>query len=109
MKVCVTTCPVSDADRLAEALVQARLAACVNILGSIRSRYWWEGTIQSDQEAMLIMKTRDDMVEPLMRHLEDLHPYEVPEFVVLPVEAGLPAYLHWVATETNPGGHHEAP
>lgn len=109
MKVCISTCPTADADRLAEALVKDRLAACVNILGPIRSRYWWEGSIQNDEEALLIMKTRDDLVEPLMKRVKELHPYEVPEFLAMPVESGLPAYLHWVAAEANPGGHHEAP
>ncbi len=109
MKICISTCPPAEADRLAETLVQERLAACVNIAGPVSSRYWWEGAIQCDQEAVLIIKTRDDLVDRLMHRLGELHPYEVPEILAVPVESGSHAYLQWVATEANPGGHHDAP
>lgn len=109
MKICLSSCPPADADRLAEALVQDRLAACVNIVGPVRSRYWWDGAIQNEEEALLIIKTRDDLVDRLMQRLKELHPYDVPEFLAIPIDSGFPPYLQWVATEANPGGHHDAP
>jgi periplasmic divalent cation tolerance protein len=100
MKVCISTCSTADADRLAEALVSERLAACVNLVGPIRSRYWWEGAVQDDEEMLLVIKTRDDLVPALMDRLKALHPYDVPEFLAMPVETVLPAYLAWVERET---------
>jgi len=100
MKICLSTCPPAEADRLAEALVQERVAACVNVLGPIRSRFWWDGAMQSDQESLLIAKTSDDKVETLIARLQELHPYDMPEILAIPVETGLAGYLAWVDAET---------
>lgn len=102
MKVCLSTCPPERADELARILVLERLAACVNILEAVRSHYRWQGEVQCEVEALLVIKTVDSEVERLMTRLADVHPYETPEIVVLPVESAWPPYLAWVTRETGP-------
>lgn len=100
-RVVFCTCPGEEvADTLARALVKARLAACVNILPKITSVYSWKGEIQSDQEALMVIKTCQARYPELEQWLKTNHPYEVPEVLALPVEAGLPAYLDWIEEET---------
>ena len=90
-----TTAP-GDADRIARALVDERLAACVNII-PVRSCYLWEGKLNLEGEELLIIKTEQSMVEQLMSRIIELHSYKVPEIVVLPILDGYPPYLHWIA------------
>jgi periplasmic divalent cation tolerance protein len=88
------------AGRIAEALVDKRLAACVNVLAGCTSLYRWQGEVERVEEIPMIIKTRAARypeVEALIRHL---HPYELPEIVAVPVTRGLPDYLQWVAEET---------
>jgi periplasmic divalent cation tolerance protein len=85
-----------DARRLAKALVERRLTACVNVIGPVRSVYRWKGTIEEDRELLLLIKTRKDRFEELERALAELHPYEVPELIALPIEHGATAYLRWL-------------
>ncbi len=85
-----------DAKALAHALVDARLAACVNIVERIHSVYRWEGRVQGDAEQLLVIKTSDARVEELREELFRLHPYTVPEFVVLPIEATSESYGAWL-------------
>jgi periplasmic divalent cation tolerance protein len=70
--------------------------ACVNLIPQVTSLYWWEGEIQEDSEVLLIAKTGQERLEQLGEVLPQLHPYSVPELLVLPVEGGLPGYLKWV-------------
>jgi len=94
------TCPNPEtAQHLARQLLEKRLVACVNLVPQITSMYWWEGKIQEDCEVLLIAKTLAERIEELKRVIPELHPYDVPELLVLPVEDGLPAYLSWVKTE----------
>lgn len=86
-----------EAERLARELLQARLVACVNILGPMTSLYRWQGDIERDEEYLLLMKTTASAEGALMARLQDLHPYEVPEIIVLPIAAGAPPYLAWIA------------
>lgn len=86
-----------DAERLARELLQARLVACVNILGPLLSLYHWQGDLQREEEYLLLMKTAESMEGAVMARLQELHPYEVPEVMVLPIAAGSPAYLAWIA------------
>lgn len=87
-----------DAERIAEALVERRLAACVNVVPGLRSIYRWKGKVQKDDELLLIIKTGGERVEELRQALlGGLHPYEVPELVVLEVAGGHPPYLEWMA------------
>ncbi len=102
MRVVLSTCPVDQATRLARALLEERLVACVNVVPRVESHYWWEGKISTDAEALLVMKTRPESVEPLVTRLRALHPYEVPEIIALDIVAGNAAYLEWIERETKP-------
>jgi len=90
-----------EAERIARALVTSQLAACVNIIPSIRSIYRWQGAIEDAAEHMLVIKTRTELYEALEREIRTLHSYEVPEVIAMPIERGLPAYLEWIAAETT--------
>jgi periplasmic divalent cation tolerance protein len=101
--VALTTLPADfDTRSLAEALVADGLAACVAVLPSIESIYTWEGVLQHDREQQVVFKTTRERVGALWTALRERHPYEVPEFLVLPVVDGNPAYLDWVARSARP-------
>lgn len=95
--------PAVDATRIARAVVTQRLAACVSITAGVTSIYRWEGAIQEEQESTLLFKTRASLVGALTSLLVELHPFDVPEVVVVPLEpgAGNAAYLAWVLAETQ--------
>ena len=93
----LTTCPDEpSAESLARALVERRLAACVNIVPGVRSFYRWEGEIHDDGELLLLIKTAAS-VDALRAAIDELHPYDVPELAALEIADGSPAYLRWVA------------
>ena len=85
-----------DADAIAKALVEERLAACVSVLPPMQSTYRWKGTVESAAERQLLIKTKAAQVAALEVRVRELHPYEVPEFLVLAIDAGSPAYLSWL-------------
>jgi periplasmic divalent cation tolerance protein len=87
---------------LARALVERRLAACVNVLAECTSVYRWKGEVETAAETPLLIKVPAGRYETLERAIRELHPYELPEIVALPVSAGLPAYLDWVREQTQP-------
>ncbi len=100
--VCFSTCPdAASADRIATALVEERLAACINVLAGVHSTYRWQGRVQRDDEVLLVIKTTADRLDALRERLPGLHPYELPELVAVEAAGGLPAYLDWIATETR--------
>jgi periplasmic divalent cation tolerance protein len=89
-------------ERIANALLDQRLAACVNILPQVRSLYWWEGKINTDQELLLVVKSRADLfADQLVPAVKEVHPYEVPEIIALPVVMGSASYLDWIDQETG--------
>jgi len=88
-----------DAASLARDLVQEGLAACVNVTAEMASTYQWRGEVAVDRERQLLVKTTVDRLEALLARVRSLHPYEVPEFLVLPVAAGSAAYLSWLEGE----------
>ena len=93
----ISTCAAeADAERLARALLDSRLAACVNVVPGVRSFYRWKGEIESEAEYLLIIKTSRDLFPALRTEIEKLHPYEVPELLALPVLAGAENYLGWL-------------
>ena len=99
----LSTAPADfDATQLAQELVATGLAACVNIIGGIRSVYTWEGVPQVDQEQQLVIKTTSDQVDALWEVLRDRHPHDVPEFLVIPVVDGSEEYLNWVERSVGP-------
>lgn len=99
--VYITTAGMEEARRIGRALVEARLAACVNILDGMSSIYWWEGEIEEGRETVLIAKTRADLVERLTAKVRELHGYDCPCIVALPISGGNPAFLEWIAAETS--------
>ena len=88
------------AEELATTLVSEKLAACVNIIPSVRSVYHWQGTVEKAVENLLIIKTSEGRLDELLGTLQELHPYDLPEIIALPVETGLPEYLKWVVETT---------
>lgn len=98
--VVYSTMPAAEAERIAETLVAERLVACVNLVGPVRSIYRWEGAIQKDEEVLAVIKTTVARYAAMAARLRELHPYQVPEILALPVGAGHAPYLAWVADET---------
>src|SRR6185436_15357319 len=90
------------AQRIADLVIEKRLAACVNILAPCRSVYRWKGAVQHDEEHPMLIKTTRERYAALEQALREGHPYELPEIIAVPIERGLPAYLEWVAAETKP-------
>ena len=89
------------AERLADALIEKRVAACVNILAPCRSVYRWKGAVQHDEEHPVLIKTTAERYPALETAIRAVHPYELPEIIAVPIERGLPAYLAWVDAETK--------
>jgi periplasmic divalent cation tolerance protein len=99
--IVLTTVPAdADASAIATALVEARLAACVNVLPPMQSTYRWQGDVEQDTERQMVIKTSGLRVDALWERLRDLHPYDVPEFVVIPIVDGNQAYLNWIGETT---------
>ena len=99
----MTTLPPDfDATALAQEVVGAGLAACVNILPGVTSVYTWDGVPQADKEQQLFIKTTADYIERLWELLRERHPYDVPEFIVVPIEDGSEEYLRWVEESLGP-------
>lgn len=97
IRVCLCTAPSAEvAAELARGLVEATLAACVNIVPGVRSIYRWKGEVQDDGEVLLIIKTSAERFDAMRDWLVEAHPYDVPEVLALPVDAGADAYLAWV-------------
>jgi periplasmic divalent cation tolerance protein len=92
----------ADAAAFGRTLVTERLAACVNVLPPMTSIYRWKGAIEEDTEQQLLIKTHVDRVAALEARFHELHPYEVAEFLVIPISEGSPAYLHWLAASLAP-------
>lgn len=91
-----------DARAIATVLVEERLAACVNILRGVTSIYAWKGSVSQDEEQQLVIKTSTNQLAALEARLRELHPYEVPEFVVIHANGGAESYLDWVRESTTP-------
>ncbi len=98
--VLVTASSPDEAAGIAKKLVADRLAACVNILPSIRSIYRWQGKICDDSEVLLVIKTQDRKLDRLMDRIKEIHSYDLPEMIVLPIIGGWEPYLAWLKKET---------
>jgi len=99
--VLVTVGSRDEGARIADALVSEELAACVTLVGPIQSVYRWQGAVQRDEELLLIVKTRAALFEPLAARVRELHSYETPEVIALPITAGSQAYLDWLRGATR--------
>ncbi|WP_017577284.1 divalent-cation tolerance protein CutA [Nocardiopsis kunsanensis] len=92
------------ARNVARSVVEHQVAACAQVSGPITSFYRWEGQVQNDPEWIVVIKTTSDRLDALTSRILDVHPYDVPEIVAVPVVGGNPAYLDWVREETRAGG-----
>lgn len=101
VQVTTTTETREDAERIARALVERRLAACAQIVGPIHSVYWWEGAVQRSEEWMCILKTSEERFHDLEEAIGEVHPYDVPEVLAVPVVAGNRSYLDWLDEELS--------
>ena len=98
----LTTVPDLEVGQIiAEKVVEDRLAACVNLSPAAQSVYWWQGKISQEQEHILIIKTKKDHFPRLEEKIHQIHPYEVPELIALPILAGSKKYLEWIDRETR--------
>jgi periplasmic divalent cation tolerance protein len=98
----MTTLPAdADASVFARTLVETRLAACVNLLPGMDSVYRWEGAVEQERERQLVIKTTRARIAALWERVREVHPYEVPEFIVLPIVDGNDAYLRWIVDSTR--------
>jgi len=103
LQVVTTTARKADAERIARALLEGRLAACVQIAGPVTSLYWWKGALETSEEWFCFIKTGADQYASLEKAIRKVHPYEVPEIVALPIIAGSRDYLKWLQGELRPG------
>jgi periplasmic divalent cation tolerance protein len=101
--VLMTAGSQEEAERIASALVGEMLAACVNVIPGVTSVYHWQGEIQHDQEWLLVAKSRRDVLDQLVRRVQALHSYDLPEIIALPLAGGSEAYLHWLDEQVH--GH----
>lgn len=99
--VLVTIGSEEEAVRISRALVEEQLVACANIVPKIRSVFRWEGSIQEEMESLIIMKSQESRMEEICHKVKELHSYDVPEVISLPIISGLPAYLRWVCATTD--------
>ena len=98
--VYITAPTDEEAALIAKSLVESKLAACVNIIRSIRSIYSWQGRIEDDTEVLMIVKTQQELFEPLSSRVKELHSYDVPEIIALPIIEGSEDYLKWLRDST---------
>jgi periplasmic divalent cation tolerance protein len=98
--VLITIDTSANAQKLADKLLSARKAACVNIIPKVSSQYWWQGKIEKADEVMLVVKTRAALLDELITLVKQNHTYSVPEIIALPIIGGNPDYLAWLEKET---------
>ncbi len=104
VQVLTTVDSDDDGVRLGRGIVEARLAACVQIIGPIRSLYWWEGKVDDSREWQLLIKTTAERFPALEEHIKANHSYDTPEIIATPILAGSAEYLGWVSDETRQTG-----
>jgi periplasmic divalent cation tolerance protein len=95
--VFITVDSAKQAEKIANILVEKKLAACVNIVPRISSIYWWQGKIERTNELLLIVKTRKKLFKQLMKEVKSIHTYTVPEIIALPIVDGSPDYIKWIS------------
>ena len=100
--VYVTVSNAREAERIANSLVMEHLAACANILGSIRSIYFWQGNLECSSEVAMLLKTTESLVPAVISRVKSMHSYDCPAVLVLPVVDGHDTFLQWIRSETQP-------
>ena len=101
IRVVFISTPRDEAGPLARKLVEKRLAACVNLIPRIESYFWWDGAVEHDEEALIVAKTTEGRFPALMEFVEEVHPYDLPEVISLPLAEGLPQYIAWLVQEVS--------
>ena len=99
--VLITTSSADEAAKIGRALVEEHLVACANIVGGVRSLFFWDGKTQDEQETLMICKSRSLLVNRIVDRVKQLHSYSVPEIIALPIVAGSPEYLAWLREATT--------
>jgi len=99
----ITTGTDEEAHKVAEALLKNRDAACVNIVPRINSLFWWQDRLDSAQESLLIVKSKASLLSEIVRLVKEVHSYDVPEVIALPIIGGNPDYLEWISKEVKQG------
>jgi len=99
--VFITTGTDGEARQVAEALLEHRKAACVNIVPTVTSLFWWEDRIDSAQESLLIVKSKASLLDEIVSLVKGIHSYDVPEVIALPIIGGNPDYLNWIGQQTQ--------
>jgi len=94
--VLITAATKDEAEKIAATLVKNKLAACANVIPQISSTFWWQGKVEKSEEALLLVKTTENLVDELTATVKEVHSYKVPEIIVIPVARGDPTYLNWV-------------
>ncbi len=100
MIVVFCTSPKNKTEEIAAKLLEEKLVACVNIIDGIKSMYWWEDKVQKDEESLMIIKARKELIEPLTSKIKELHPYDLPEIIALDIIGGSSEYLNWIKQVT---------
>ncbi|PYM12593.1 MAG: divalent-cation tolerance protein CutA [Verrucomicrobia bacterium] len=100
--ILVTAPNIKSGRGLAATALKARLVACANLIPKIESHYWWQGKIESSPEVLIIFKTTQSKLKALEKLVIAKHPYDTPEFIVLPITAGSKRYLDWLSASVNP-------
>ncbi|HID47587.1 MAG TPA: divalent-cation tolerance protein CutA [Methanothermococcus okinawensis] len=99
--VFITVPNVEVGEKIGHTLIKEKLAVCINITSEVKSIYFWKGNIEEDREHLLVVKTRRDRFESLEKKIKEIHPYEVPEIIALPVILGSKDYLNWIEETLN--------
>jgi periplasmic divalent cation tolerance protein len=99
--VFMTASNEDEAAKIARALVEARIAGCVNIINNVRSIYRWQGKIEDEKEVFMVAKTRQELFQTLMKKVKELHSYTVPEVIAIPIVEGSADYLQWLEEVTG--------
>lgn len=102
IQVLTTTSQQEEAERIARHLIQERLAACVQVAGPIHSTYWWQGQVETAEEWLVVAKTRQALYGQVEAAIRQVHSYEEPEILAVPIVAGSAGYLKWLAEQLNP-------
>lgn len=99
--VVLITCPEGDGERIADALLNERLAACVNIIPRLKSKFWWSGKIHTAEESLLMIKTKKSLLRELVKKVKAVHQYTNPEIIALPIIGGSKEFTKWIDDETK--------
>ena len=99
--VFITCANKIQAQKIAQALIEAKLAACVNVINSVNSLFWWQGKVDSSKETLLIIKSKKNLFCRLEKLVKSLHSYDVPEIIALPIVKGSKKYLEWINDSTR--------